>query len=156
MALCLSLTHRERCAAKFCAGKCLKFFRISHLRPNRDQNVVPEGTQNATRLAQGRSHFIPVRAFCLQISAPCHFKRICNLALQRKSATRLAQGRSHLANTSRKKGARPALHRPGNSKHKENMHKVLAQGRSHKIAPSQKLKGDLELFGMHLASNFIK
>ena len=81
MAPCLSLTHPERCAAKFCTGKCQKFLGISHLRPNRDQNVVPKWNQNATRrqvapsnslpeksatrLALGRSHLTPFKSFCL-------------------------------------------------------------------------------------------
>ena len=49
MAPCLSLTHPERCATKFCAGGCQKFLRISHLRPNREQNVVPKCLRNCLK-----------------------------------------------------------------------------------------------------------
>ena len=42
IAPCLSLTHPERCAAKFCARRCQKFLGIFHLRPHRDQNVAPQ------------------------------------------------------------------------------------------------------------------
>ena len=41
MAQCLNPTYPDRCETKFCAGKCKKFLGISHIRPNRDQNVVP-------------------------------------------------------------------------------------------------------------------
>ncbi len=41
MAQCLSPTYPERCASKFCAGKCKKFLRISHIRPGGES---PGGT----------------------------------------------------------------------------------------------------------------
>ena len=43
MAQCLSLTYPDRCGTKLCARKCNKFPGISHIRPNRDQNVVISG-----------------------------------------------------------------------------------------------------------------
>ncbi len=43
----LSLTHPERCAAKFSARKCRSFLMILHLRPNLDQNIVPEYLQHS-------------------------------------------------------------------------------------------------------------
>ncbi len=46
MAPCLSLTHPERCATKFCARKCQRFLRICHLRPNHYISVVPKCLPN--------------------------------------------------------------------------------------------------------------
>ena len=120
IAPCLSLTHPERCATKLCAGKYKQFFRISNLRPNRDQNVVPEWTKMRY---EGRSHpatpskkkVRPAlrkagRSYSKSVpflfkSQPWHTRRVekcMETCPSEKSATHLAQGRSHFSKSTPK------------------------------------------------------
>ena len=47
----LTLTHPERCAAKFCARTCHKFLGISNIRPNRDHNIARKQSDKCRRVA---------------------------------------------------------------------------------------------------------
>ena len=54
------------------------------------------------------------------------------------------------------KGARPALHRRGSSKHEENMHTSWRKAGRTQQLPPRKHKRALELLGMYSVTNFIQ